>query len=466
MVASSDAYQLATPDRTDGIPEWELPRREIPTHRYGDVHQLAEHHPADSINHTAIAAAQHTAIVARSANTQPDMVPSSDARHLAGEPETRIANDGNQKDRSRSPPHSRLPTEIQANTPHASAHGQSSCSKAIAIPSCSARGVITTAQVLRLHANRAVARQARVDRLANQNTCSASNTPPRKLQQTRLPLRLAVCFEHPLDKHIEFDEASHTYTLDGIHRFPISVSGVWGAFFQEMDMLATAEKYYPRWKTSPQSIYFLQIQDILESGADDAEAVRAIIESWKAKGRAASERGTYMHRQCELFLNCEECDESLPEMNQFKKFLHEVAVTRDWIPFRTEWSIFDSDRMIAGQIDCIFKELLADRYHMVDFKRCGKPLRPDANACFKQYGLPPCDFLVDNQWSHYTCQQNIYALILKERYNVHLSSMHLLQLHEGQQDYVDIEIPFYESMATEMMDRCATATKAKHDHPC
>ncbi len=128
------------------------------------------------------------------------------------------------------------------------------------------------------------------------------------------------------------------------------------------------------------------------------------------------------------------------------------------MPFRTEWSIFDETRMIAGQVDCIFKHIDEPEYHMVDWKRCAKALEPGAGANFNRYGFPPCDFLVDNQWSHYAAQQNLYGAILAEHYGLVLKSMHLLQLHENYESYSFIPIPAFPSVAREMLDRCAINT--------
>ena len=170
-----------------------------------------------------------------------------------------------------------------------------------------------------------------------------------------------------------------------------------------------------------------------------------------------------MHRQIELYLNSEESDDTLPEMKQMQQFLQDFAVPGMLTPFRTEWSIFDERCMVAGQIDCIFKHKEKSEFHMVDWKRCAKPLEPDAGARFNKYGLPPCDFLVDNEWSHYAMQQNIYAAILADRYGMELKSIHLLQLHEKQSHYKLIPIPFFKEVACEMLDHFApTAVRQSH----
>ena len=75
----------------------------------------------------------------------------------------------------------------------------------------------------------------------------------RKRTQKGHPMRLSVLYAHKRDARIEFHEATHTYTLDGALRFPISVTGVWNMFFEKMDMDATASRYFLKWADDPTS---------------------------------------------------------------------------------------------------------------------------------------------------------------------------------------------------------------------
>ena len=266
-----------------------------------------------------------------------------------------------------------------------------------------------------------------------------------------IPLRLSLHNAHPLDARITFSEDDHIYTLDQLIQFPLSVSGVWAQFFMPMDMHGTAVKYFHKWAVDHTSKYFDTIYCNRMMGKSDEDIIDIIVSTWEELGRSTSQQGTYMHRQIELYLNGAEADESIPEMQQFKRFLEDVAIPNMWIPFRTEWSIFDERHMVAGQIDCIFKHAERPEYHMVDWKRCGKPLEPYANAVFEKYGFHPCDFLIDNPWSHYAAQQNIYAAILERNYGIVLKSMHLVQLHKDQDSYRFIPIPAFLDVAQEML---------------
>ena len=75
------------------------------------------------------------------------------------------------------------------------------------------------------------------------------------------------------------------------------------------------------------------------------------------------------------------------------------------------------DNMVAGQIDSIWVDA-AGGMHMVDWKRCAKHLNPDEGRGWGRFGKAPCEFFVDNAFSHYVLQQNLYAAILED-FHVH-----------------------------------------------
>lgn len=50
-----------------------------------------------------------------------------------------------------------------------------------------------------------------------------------------------------------------------------------------------------------------------------------------------------LHRDIELFLNGKTVITDTVEFRTFEQFLQEQLIPRGWIPFRTEWSIYDED---------------------------------------------------------------------------------------------------------------------------
>ena len=142
-------------------------------------------------------------------------------------------------------------------------------------------------------------------------------------------------------------------------------------------------------------------------------------------------------------------------MLMFFNFLTDEIIPRGWKPYRTEWSIFDEDHMVAGQIDSVWIDSSTGSLHMIDWKRCAKPLNPGDGERFNRFGRTPCDFLLDNSFSHYAVQQNLYAAILRDSYGVKLSSMWLVQLHIDLPSYSFIPVPAFLDVAAVLLQRSA-----------
>ena len=261
---------------------------------------------------------------------------------------------------------------------------------------------------------------------------------------------------HPRDSRICFFEEDHLYFLDKKIQFPLSVSGVWQQFFEQFDADGTIYKYFSKWACDPASKYYDIIMQSRNDGKDDETIMSHIKNQWFVTGQQASKRGTYMHKQIELCLNAREFDHTMPEMEQFFEFAEECMLVRKWKPWRTEWSIYDEHLMVAGQIDSIFEDDKG-KLHMVDWKRVKHNLDRDDKRCWNRYGSYPLEDFVDNHWSHYAAQQNLYATILADNYGIHITSMSLVQLHQDRQKYVMHPLPFFLEEARIMLCRsCRT----------
>lgn len=55
-----------------------------------------------------------------------------------------------------------------------------------------------------------------------------------------------------------------------------------------------------------------------------------------------------LHRLIELFLNGSSDGDFVQEMSTFFDFLNAEIIPRGWVPYRTEWSIFDEDHWPAN----------------------------------------------------------------------------------------------------------------------
>jgi ATP-dependent exoDNAse (exonuclease V) beta subunit len=198
-------------------------------------------------------------------------------------------------------------------------------------------------------------------------------------------------------------------------------------------------------KKDKQSNYYwlLQTVDTEEEGAI------AIQNVWKRLGDAASSYGTKCHLQCELYLNDvlkdsdpEICTHALEAIRWMRKKIE----IDDWVPFRTEYSVFidmnhakdDEDgcyvenhnAILAGQIDSLWKIPNGD-FVMLDFKFTGSDKLNERDGEYNgvlEMGKPPLHEIPNNSFGHYQIQQNLYAYILKRRYNIHVKQLLLLHV--------------------------------------
>ena len=111
-------------------------------------------------------------------------------------------------------------------------------------------------------------------------------------------------------------------------------------------------------------------------------------------------------------------------------------------PFRSEWSIFDDDSRVAGQVDSLwFDEAANGAIVMVDWKRARQLLSPslqheqsfgekNTKTCsFAPAASNPCRSMYNCAYSHYLVQQHLYADFLARKYEVVVERMYLVQCH-------------------------------------
>jgi hypothetical protein len=216
------------------------------------------------------------------------------------------------------------------------------------------------------------------------------------------------------------------------------------------------------------------------------EQAADIVRTWDLNGKLQSLKGTYMHKKIELFINAMarpmERDgtsyvpvevllrEPVPEKEysarevlrhiawaqdaelwdhplaqrffesemqgeslEFRKFLSWLSTKPRWSPYRVEWSIYNEDEMVAGQIDSVWKDLDNCKFVMVDWKRSRELLTNDENELqrqsFGKKGKWCCSHLFDTAWSHYFVQQTLYSHILWTKYNMMVRDLRLVQCH-------------------------------------
>lgn len=236
-----------------------------------------------------------------------------------------------------------------------------------------------------------------------------------------------ITFEQ--DGKLSFNEEEHIYSLGGIEF--CSVSNIVSKFFREFDAVGISLK---------------------KCYGNELEAAK-LREVWESKGSVASQAGTFLHKQIEDYLNGKEIPDLLCDVcyqGNYVKCSQRLDISREWsyfkaferntpfVPFRTEWRIYDADARMAGTLDfvCACPD---GTYEIYDWKRSNKidPLErnPWAN------GLNGLEHLTDTSYSHYCLQQNLYRYMLQKNYGLKVSRMNLVVLHPELPTYRVVPIP-------------------------
>lgn len=219
---------------------------------------------------------------------------------------------------------------------------------------------------------------------------------------------------HERDKRIFFDEEPHIYYIDG-EPYNLSVTGFVHKFFKEFDNREIIYKNYDKWVKDRKVPYCDMTKD-------------EILDSWDKNRDEAARLGTIMHRDIELCYNGVPCDKPTKEFMMFIEFFKEHT---NLTPYRTEWEIYHEELGLAGSVDMLFKDKTDGKYVLCDWKR-SKEIK--LNAFSSRHTGPrmaeyPIHHLEDCNFIHYSLQLNTYKKILKEKYNIEVKEMFLVQIH-------------------------------------
>lgn len=271
--------------------------------------------------------------------------------------------------------------------------------------------------------------------------------------------RLAVVNKHERDDRIQFEEETHTYTIDGVRAGWTSCTGFLHNFFGHFDADAVIAKMMksPKWFESK---YF-------------GMTAEQIKKQWSDKGAASSAAGTRMHLDIEHFYNAmpaaNPCTYSMEdgfaglavdqwtpqegtEWDYFCEYQRKHAAALGLVPFRTEWLVFDPEHKVAGSIDMIYMKpdgTLA----IYDWKRV-EDLKTENKF---QSGLGPVSHLPDTNYWHYSLQLNVYRYILQKHYGYVVSDLALVVLHPGQSSWRVFKLNFMDDEVADMMAARARA---------
>lgn len=231
---------------------------------------------------------------------------------------------------------------------------------------------------------------------------------------------------HSRDAFIQFEEATHVYTVHGDRTF-MSVTTWNHHHFPKFDadkiikQILNSRKH----KDDPEYKYYMM-------------TAGQILDMWNANRDGAASSGTNMHYDIECYYNQMEVKNDSVEYRYFQNFLRENPHLH---PFRTEWTIYHEELKIAGSVDMVYEN--PDGTLLIyDWKRCKEIVKVNAyggkalTACIRH--------LDDTNFWHYALQLNTYKAIIEEKYGRKVVGLCLVCLHPNNADYQLIEVPFLE----------------------
>lgn len=238
---------------------------------------------------------------------------------------------------------------------------------------------------------------------------------------------LAEQNHHPRDNHIQFDEPTHVYTIDGNSDYK-SVTTWIHSFFPHFDAESVISKMRSSKKWGPDNKYY---------SMSDEE----IKDLWASDGKEAAELGTLMHLNIEKFYNGTAFSKEFRNTREYTLFNQYYKDNIHYIPYRTEWTVFTKKYRLAGSIDMVYYDPRygkdPNRVVIADWKR-SKEIKM-SNGWEQGYG-PLCDIDNCNYW-HYCLQLNVYRIILENYYGKTVGEMFLVILHPNQDKYIKIDVP-------------------------
>lgn len=252
---------------------------------------------------------------------------------------------------------------------------------------------------------------------------------------------------HPRDKRIRFVEEGHIYYVDGNPDTHTSVTTVIHLFAQLFDADSVIRKMM-RSSKWPENKYY-------------GKTVEEIKQEWSKTGKEASDAGSKLHLEIELFFDQLASSGLIPEhpepTKEFGYFLdfYDKIIKNSLTPYRTEWYVFDEDIGVCGSIDMVFCDPdNPNILHIYDWKRSKeiKKANPWQTMLFPLHYFPDCNY------SHYSLQLNLYRRILQAKYDKKVISLRLIILHPDKTGFEIEEVPI---LGDDIMNRLLNAYRKK-----
>lgn len=234
---------------------------------------------------------------------------------------------------------------------------------------------------------------------------------------------------HERDKDIVFEPITHKYVINGSNDYTSATTWV-HSNFEPFDNDSVIDKMMngSGWIKSP---YFGMSKDDIK-------------QKWAENGKESSGLGTDLHLHIEKFMNLPtgktrpthkdllEAYEKQPftefEQNQAVEwgyFIDFVKKYPDFLPYRSEWMVYQEDIKICGTIDMVY-ENPDGSLNIFDWKRC-KTIQKYSYG--KMALHPKMSKIPDSNYYHYLLQLSVYKYILETKYNKKVNTCALVKLH-------------------------------------
>lgn len=237
---------------------------------------------------------------------------------------------------------------------------------------------------------------------------------------------LAKINKHKRDNNIVFIEESHKYIINNEDGYTSATTWV-HRNFEPFDNDTVIDKMMssPYWPKSP------------NFGLSRDE----IKQKWTDNGKESSALGCKLHHQIELFMN-QDTGKVKPThmdlldaylLNPFAEiqsiewdyFIDFVKHHPHFIPYRSEWMVYQEDKKICGTVDMVY-ENPDGSLNIYDWKRC-KNIQTYSfgknSTHSKMSKIPDCNYY------HYLLQLNIYKYIIETKYDKKVDKCALIKLH-------------------------------------
>lgn len=180
---------------------------------------------------------------------------------------------------------------------------------------------------------------------------------------------------------------------------------------------------------------------------DENISIEIVRAEFEKNRKEAAEKGTYLHEQIENFLNKTVYDSQFKEFDMFNEFYENKILKKDFHFVEAEKKIVSKEHNIAGTVDAIFRNETRDTYFILDWKR-SKKLVIDGHPDMRGFPIQLEELADFNNCSYYKylLQQNIYKYILEKEFNMAISSIRLVVLHEKYDTYFLIKLPIITSV--------------------